>query len=940
MRHLLNPKWLFFVNTLPLIVLFLLLAAEYEIIKSLLTYESKEFWAIFCGALFVSGLLNILYGLYLVRKKKTVPLFYGIFLVFWYAIFLILYGAFSSEMFPLVIPRWMLPGNPFLYMGIFIMPTLAYGLFTSVLRLTSEIKAESAWYTWKNFLFTLAIPLSWFVYFQILLPLWKIPESKYQEFVLIVMLTISTFLFFFFLVRGIYLLVSKKSGFFQKYQLTWKIPATILLPLLGLALNNGLVLKPLGISIKGFFGDFQNPWFYVLALVNGILVCLPSLENKKYRLALFAGRCFSLAYTLYFFFVFLPFLPLSIIAIIAFGAGFLMLAPPVLFIVHLGEIANDVQFLKNHFSKRFLLSLSMASFILLPGIISARFIADKMTLHKTLEYVYAPDYSKTYDIDRSSLSRTLEAIRFHKKSKTDSAYEEEIPFISFYFQWLVLDNMTLSNTKINFIEKIFFGKSGIKLAPEKEIKNDVRISDIYTRSFYDEAQGAWISRVDLELTNHENQAAPSEYVTKFELPPGCWISGYDLHIGDKKEPGILTERKSAMWVYSQIRNERRDPGILYYLTGNAVAFRVYPFSKDETRKTGIEFIHKDPVSLLIDGHTVNLGSGDIHHTRAEKNPVQDVVYISAPEKKNLPPVQRRPEYHFIVDTSTGNGSLKDDYIRRIESFIKKNPVDIKKVKVIFSNTYATPGADYGNWQQKLREQTFEGGFYLDRSLKTILAGSFQKRENSYPLIVVVSGAIQNAIIENDFLNFTMTFPEGDTFYSIDSGQILRQHSLTRDPLRAIPVTRIAGANPVLAWPDLKNPAAYLPDDNQAGIVLAKPGFSIDEGALGEKKWQSGLLMQGKWMDRVLNPQTSQKDWLSLVRYSFISKIMNPYTSYMAVENEAQKAVLKRKQEEVLSGNKSLDPGEDTQKMSEPGFWVLALLLGIAYALKTRRKKRV
>ena len=64
--------------------------------------------------------------------------------------------------------------------------------------------------------------------------------------------------------------------------------------------------------------------------------------------------------------------------------------------------------------------------------------------------------------------------------------------------------------------------------------------------------------------------------------------------------------------------------------------------------------------------------------------------------------------------------------------------------------------------------------------------------------------------------------------------------------------------------------------------------------------------------------------------------MTPVTSYLVVENEAQKAILKKKQEQILSGNKSLDPDEDTQRMSEPSFWILANLFGLVISYRHRR----
>ena len=54
--------------------------------------------------------------------------------------------------------------------------------------------------------------------------------------------------------------------------------------------------------------------------------------------------------------------------------------------------------------------------------------------------------------------------------------------------------------------------------------------------------------------------------------------------------------------------------------------------------------------------------------------------------------------------------------------------------------------------------------------------------------------------------------------------------------------------------------------------------------------------------------------------------MSPVTSYLVVENEAQKAMLKKKQEQVLSSNQSLDLDEDSQRMPEPNLVILTVIL--------------
>jgi hypothetical protein len=71
--------------------------------------------------------------------------------------------------------------------------------------------------------------------------------------------------------------------------------------------------------------------------------------------------------------------------------------------------------------------------------------------------------------------------------------------------------------------------------------------------------------------------------------------------------------------------------------------------------------------------------------------------------------------------------------------------------------------------------------------------------------------------------------------------------------------------------------------------------------------------------------TADEVWLFLAPTSKIVAL-----TLSVVENEAQKAVLLKKQAEVLAGNKKMDLGEETlEPMSEPSIW---LLIGFVFVL--------
>lgn len=536
------------------------------------------------------------------------------------------------------------------------------------------------------------------------------------------------------------------------------------------------------------------------------------------------------------------------------------------------------------------------------------------------------------------MQKTLNVVKHHKDRNQGFIFGSQIPYLSSYFNWLVLDNLTLSDAKINTIEKIFFGSTSFELRPENIQNSDVKITNITTKSTFDTSQNAWLSWVDLEITNNNDNTGFSEYATTIELPEGSWISDYYLFVGNKREFGILAEKKSAMWVFSNIRNENRDPGILYYLTGNKVAFRVFPFAKGETRKTGIQILHKEPITFNLDNNILNLGNEE-ETINNDSNANENVLYVSTKQKQTLKKIQRKPYFHFLLDISKDKEKHIANFTKRIELVLGNNKSLSVNSKISFINSYQKTITINNHWKQIYESQIFEGGFFLDRGIKASLFNAYKNNNATYPVFVVVTDSIQKAVLDKDFSDLKMTFPESDFFFSVNQNGILQPHSLTSNPIEPLADTLKYSFDQTVLECEVENKKFYLPNNNQPSIILKNDIFKVAEQSIKEKNWQSALTMQGKWNSQILHPETSDEEWLNLVKLSFLSKVMTPVTSYLVVENEAQKAILKKKQEQVLSSNKSFDLGEDTQRMSEPSFVILTILLGLAlwYRQKSQRK---
>ena len=932
MKNLLNPKWIFLVNTLPIFLLFFLGFQEFSVIKTLLEPETVWLWKSYSFWLFFLGLINFGFAVFMVIKKYKIKADFAFYMLVSSITYLYLYYYFIDDILPRSIPRWMLSGETMYYVGTFLMPTLAYSLFVLVLNFTPKKRDYNPW---RSFGFALAVPIFFYILLQLILPLYKNVESNYNDHLIIIIIA-GTLFFLFFLIRGMYILLQKQSEFLLKYQLVWKILFTLVLPVLGLLVNAGFLFPSYSFNeSRGIFGNFNSFWFYLLVIFNGILLSIPHLEKKNLRILLFILRSFTFAFTFYFFIVFLPFLPFSVIAIIAVGLGFLMLSPLALFIIHINQLARDFSYLKRVFSKKLLRVVFIISFLVIPSAITIEYLQDKKILNDSLEYIYMPDFSKNYDISRSSLRKTLDVVISFKDRRDNFLSNGNIPYLSSYFNWLVLDHLTLSDHKISTIEKVFFNKTDVKNEFISTTKDSVVISKVSSRSTFDSSQKVWKTWVDLEIANKSGTDWNKEFSTTFRLPDACFISDYYLMVGNKKEFGILAEKKSAMWIYNQITSQNRDPGILYYLTGNKVEFKVFPFSKNEVRNTGIEFLHKEPLKITIDEVEIQLGNPAVN---AENGSFENqfVKFVSSEEKRNLKSILRKPYFVFLIDASEGKQKMNSNFLAQTEALKKKYPEFSENALTYFVNSYS----NLSPLKDKKVTQKFEGGYFLDRAIRQEMIRSYQRNDQRYPVFIAVTDVFQNSIIENDFADLEFTFPERKLFYHLEKNGSLSSFSLFGNPLRNISKNaELSDSTEVLTYFSGKK-TYFLENNEEASLILKSDMFNLPESEIKEKNWNTAILMQAKYRSEIIHPEIENEQWNSSVKNSFKAKIMTSATSFLVVENEAQKAALKRKQDQVLSGNKSYDADEEMQQMSEPGFYLLIVLVLFFILFKEYKKRKI
>jgi hypothetical protein len=934
MRYLLKPYWILLTVCLPILMFLFMNYSELKPVWS--TFSSEQSQLILTFAEIFGGLvlLNLGYAVYLMIRQRKMSLPAAAVNLIALVTLLYLYYANTIDMGFASLPGWMISGNTLWFGLMFIGPACLYNLIVlSIYTIALSANKKG----WLYLLIFVSIPLTLFVafwlgdYFRL-----SFRDHLNVNF-MIIMIMISILVMLYFLITGL-LLISRRSNSNYSSTIIWKIIISLILPLTGLLLSNGVFSRGSMSREFAVFGDFSSYWFYVLTVANAVLLCLPKIKNQYLHYVVFLLKSITFAFTLYFFILFFPMLPLSLFAVLIYGAGLLMQAPLALFMIHVQSMHSDFRRLKKDFSKTLLYLSSILAFMIIPSLIILSFVRERSAIMQGLEYVYNPDYSKNSPVSTQQMAQALDQLEFHNNGR-QYIYRQSLPLISGMYQAIVLDNLTLSQEKFNTLQKIYTPKNYEERLNWGNDKDSVMISDIHTRSHYDAEKNAWISSVDLELTNFEKDRMQSEYSTVFELPDGCFISGYYLDVNGKKKKGMMCEKKSALWVYSRIRDYRRDPGILFYTTGNKVAFNVYPFNTDETRKTGFELIHKEPFCLRLDGREIPLGDTTQTLTAAASVQQGPVIYISSAEKSKLKKIARTPYYHFIIDVSASRKGQAENYMRSIQSLLARELIPDRQIRISLTNCNVRDVAWDAGFRDTLNNCKYEGGFFADRAIRKILVKEISHPCNSYPIIVVLTPKLADALISGDYNDLRCGYPENDYFYELTEKGDLFKCCLSRNPQEIITYCKTIECDSVYALSRPGFPVRYLPDNSQGNFVYYAaeqfPSYSTDAA---KKNWNACVYHQASWMALLLHPEITETHWKELAESGMQSGIMNHFTSYIVVETEAQEQVLLKKQEAVLSGHNSLDAGE-SMGMPDGDLWITLALLVVMIFLPPMIKKR-
>jgi hypothetical protein len=686
------------------------------------------------------------------------------------------------------------------------------------------------------------------------------------------------------------------------------------LPLCGLFVNQTFSSFGSDSPSAGLFGDFSHPLFYIIAVLNGVLLLIPPLKNKGLRLLLFYLKSVGYAYILYFFAVFLPVLPLGFIGIILYGLGLLILAPLFATALQGYHLAKEWAILSKSWSKLLITGVFCIGIVTLPLCMTTVFWNDRANLELAVQYLEPKDFHNTKAININQLRRTLNNIKGSLQVTRGMLgfSDSNIPILSALYNRFILDEKLLSLDNVLALENLFLD-TGHNLRAENAsspafVNNSVTLLDAVGDTKFDDKIGVYRSWVNLKLKN-PTLVGNSGYISTFKLPAGAYVSDYYLDVFGTRKPGLLTDRRAALFIYNKIVNTKRDPGLLHYIGRNTLELRVFPFAANEERETGFEIIHSQKFDFTIGSKIISL-TGDDEQKEVK---VEGALLLPAPQKASLKSVVRNAKYHFIIDNS--KNSNVPWHIDQVLAYAKAN--HIESAEVIFTS-YKLQGHTLSDITQA--KYITEGGFNLNMAVNKILSS---EDPNMFPIIIAVSDNMPAAVLPRNIHPLAAKFPESSYYYALN-------HNLTITPYSYEDNRPLQIETKPIITPALDYNGTYVSDNNKNELVLM--GDSTGKPDFTGNQYEDAVLLDALVQKELL---AGKSDSVELLRASFRAKILTPQTAFIVVETQEQEKELLDLQERILNNNEAVP----TVTLDEPSIALciaVFLLLMLVIKLKTTK----
>jgi hypothetical protein len=937
-KVLLSPAAFLWLWVLPMGILGLLNLQGYWLVAGNLDPQQRSNALLFglCGgANLLLGLLLFGLGVRQCRKagtKQLEPFLWGLPAIAAQVAYLWLAVSLVDGILPRSVTAWIYPSDRFLF-NQFAFAMLP--LFTGILRIAG---ARTAFRPGRamafNLGFAIAAPVLLYLWFAVI-RLFR-AAAQIEGVVFATVVIVLGVLMFVAIIRALLLALRRTERWQEKGERGAIVLFALILPVGGLLLNRDIP----------FPVDFQAWEVYALVAANTGILLLASFQHARHPRLSFCLLCATFPFSLYFFIVFLPYTPLSILALVALGVGFLVLCPTFLFTLHL-HLLHKARRNPSLGSDRIRVTLAgLACCLILPAYFSVRGLADKTALNAALDYVYAPIVqfgSNRYPANLANLRRALDS---HRSYKNGVYY----PLLSDYYSWLVFDNLVLPDDKLARVEQTFFGTVGSKIDHDpvrnrgsfwggggvrrqasmpraRPVPDSVEVSRLNVRT--NEA-GDRQTVVTLALTLENNGLTPAEYLKALPLPAGVFVQGFRLQIDGHLVPGRIFEKKTALWVYTMIRDsERRDPGLLCYDSSDTLQLRVFPVNQSQPVTVEIDFL----VPAVLTSENLGDSSSDAAVMLARVGALL-VPQLTSDNRGNafamgiatpaLPGVDREPYLHVIIDRSKDNGYTGDlaailRVLQKKFPFISHTRITLANYDVVDLVPRLTALAELLHEPEINldRVMPLSGGLDADLALAHAIrlhrdldldrppaSGRIPPR----PIFVILSGNAGARPLELKLTEaWADLLPDLAIHEMRADGTQIGQRPWYGSP--ALPLLRVGtSVRPLLA-----NGAARFKSES-ANAVLEYWSPESSEWRLvpnvvrdaGSSLWARAVALRLLQQDFDRSPGDAAVDLRLLVKASREYGLLVGATSYIAVENTAQWNMLDLSERKKLDQNAALD----------------------------------